>query len=142
MPIYQCYSPAGLLSGPQKSRIAKEITAIHTKQTGAPELFVNVLFHQIADGDCFVAGKTAAHSYLFGLIRHGRDLDTRQQMLRQFSRMWAEVTAQPEAEFLVVLTEADPANAMEAGLVLPEPGQETRWFAENHSRLTALGSAT
>lgn len=142
MPIYQCYSPAGLLSGPQKSRIAKEITAIHTTQTGAPELFVNVLFHRIANGDCFVAGKTAAHSYLFGLIRHGRELDTRQQMLRQFSRMWAAVTGQPEAELLVVLTEADPANAMEAGLVLPEPGQETKWFAENQSRLTALGMAT
>jgi hypothetical protein len=63
-------------------------------------------------------------------------------MLRQFSRMWADVTGQPEAEFLVVLTEADPANTMEAGLVLPEPGQETRWLAENQSRLTALGMAT
>ncbi|RAV02965.1 tautomerase family protein [Mycolicibacter senuensis] len=142
MPIYQCYSPAGLLNGPQKRRIAQEITAIHTEQTGAPELFVNVLFHQIADGDCFVAGKTAAHSYLFGLIRHGRDIDTRQQMLRQLSRMWTAITGQPESEFLVALTEADSANAMEGGLVLPEPGQETRWFAENQTRLSELGMTT
>lgn len=81
--------------------------------TRAPELHVNVLFREIADGDCLVAGQTAAHSYLFGLIRHGRDLDTRRQMLRQFSRMWAAIT-----------------------------GQEARWFAENDSRPTELGMAT
>ncbi|MEB3022015.1 tautomerase family protein [[Mycobacterium] crassicus] len=133
MPVYRCYSPAGLLNRATKSRIAREITAIHTQMTGAPELYVNVLFQEIADGDCFVAGQTAAHSYLFGLIRHGRDLDTRQQMLRQLSRMWTAITGQPESELLVMLTEVDPANAMEAGVVLPEPGHEARWFTEIQS---------
>lgn len=69
MPIYQCYSPAGLLSGPQKRRIAQEITAIHTKQISVPELFVNALFHQIADGDCFVAGKATSPDG-HGAMRH------------------------------------------------------------------------
>jgi hypothetical protein len=30
----------------------------------------------------------------------------------------------PKAEFLVTLTEADPENAMDSGLILPEPGHE------------------
>jgi phenylpyruvate tautomerase PptA (4-oxalocrotonate tautomerase family) len=139
MPVYQCYSPKGLLSQSAKTQIADEITTIHTNATGAPELYVNVLFHEIPQGDCFVARKPAAHSYLFGAIRHGRDLETRQGMLREFSRMWTRVTGQSEAELLIALTEANPANAMEAGLILPEPGREQEWFDENRARLTELG---
>ncbi|OBG29579.1 tautomerase family protein [Mycobacterium sp. 852002-51057_SCH5723018] len=139
MPVYQCYSPPGLLSRSAKARIADEITTIHTNATGAPELFVNVLFQEIAAGDCFVSRKPATNSYLFGAIRSGRDLETRQAMLREFSRMWTRVTGQSEAEFLVALTEVDPVNAMEAGLVLPEPGHEQDWFDENRDRLAELG---
>lgn len=62
MPVYQCYSPPGLLSESAKARIADEITTIHTSATGAPELFVNVLFHEIPVGDCFVGRKQASHS--------------------------------------------------------------------------------
>jgi phenylpyruvate tautomerase PptA (4-oxalocrotonate tautomerase family) len=139
MPVYQCYSPKGLLTTSAKAKLADEITTIHTSATGAPELYVNVLFHEIPEGDCFVARKPSTHSYVFGLIRHGRDLETRQAMLRDFSRMWTRVTGQSEAELLVALSEVDPANAMEAGLILPEPGHEQQWFVENRARLTELG---
>lgn len=139
MPLYQCYSPPGLLTNSAKATIAGEITTIHTNATGAPELFVNVLFHEIPEGDCFVAGKPASNSYLVGAIRHGRDLETRQAMLREFSKMWTRVTGQSEAELLVALNEADPANRMEAGLILPEPGHEQEWFDENRARLAELG---
>ncbi|WP_145013841.1 tautomerase family protein [Mycobacterium marseillense] len=141
MPVYQCYSPPGLLSESAKARIADEITTIHTSATRAPESFVNVLFHEISAGDCFVGRIQASRSYLFGAIRHGRDVETRQTMLRAFSRMWSRATGQSEAEFLVALTEVDPANAMEAGLVLPEPGREQEWFDENRGRLTQIGMA-
>jgi hypothetical protein len=107
--------------------------------TGAPELYVNVLFHELPEGDCFVARKPANYSYILGAIRHGRDVGTRQAMLREFSRMWTRITGQSEAQLLVALSEANPANAMEAGLILPEPGQEQKWFDENRTRLTELG---
>jgi len=136
MPVYRCYSPAGLLSRSAKAAVAEGITTIHTHATGAPRLYVNVLFHEIPDGNCFVAGKPAAYSYVFGLIRHGRDLPTRQAMLAELSRMWARVTGQSEAEILVALTETDPANAMEAGAILREPGDEEQWLAANRTILT------
>lgn len=139
MPVYRCYSPKGLLPNSAKSEIADDITTIHTNATGAPEMYVNVLFHEIAAGDCFVGRKPATHSYIFGLIRHGRDLRTRQGMLRDLSKMWTRVTGQSEAELFVALSEADPANAMEAGLILPEPGHEQEWFDENRAALTSLG---
>ena len=78
MPVYQCYSPKGLLTKPVKAKIAEEITSIHCNATGAPELYVNVLFQDISEHDCFVAGQPATHSYIFGAIRHGRHLEIRQ----------------------------------------------------------------
>jgi phenylpyruvate tautomerase PptA (4-oxalocrotonate tautomerase family) len=36
MPIYQCYSPQGLLTKSAKAEIAEEITSIHCNATGAP----------------------------------------------------------------------------------------------------------
>ena len=47
MPVYQCYSPKGLLTKSAKAKIADEITAIHPNATEAPQLYVNVLFHEI-----------------------------------------------------------------------------------------------
>lgn len=141
MPVYRCFSPAGLLSKSTKTSVAEGITDIHTRTTGAPRLYVNVLFHEIPDGDCFVAGKPAAYSYIFGLIRHGRDLPKRQAMLGELSRTWAQATGQSEAEILVVLTEADPANAMQAGAILPEPGEEEQWLEANRAALVG-GTST
>lgn len=140
MPIYQCYPPRGLLTKAAKAQIAEEIANIHCNATGAPRSFVNVMFIELADGDCFVAGDTpATHSYIIGNIRHGRDVETRQGMLRDLSQMWTRVTGQSEVELLVSLFELDPANAIEGGLILPEPGSEQQWFEHNHDKLTELG---
>ena len=139
MPVYQCYSPKGLLTKSVKAKIAEEITSIHRDATGAPELYVNVLFQDISEDDCFVAGQPATHSYNFGVIRHGRELEIRQGMLRDLSQMWTHLTGQSQAEVLISLNEANPQNVMEAGLILPEPGQEQQWFDQNRDRLTELG---
>jgi phenylpyruvate tautomerase PptA (4-oxalocrotonate tautomerase family) len=139
MPVYRCYGPKGLLTNSVKAKIAEEISSIHCGATGAPELYVNVLFQETSDGDCFVAGQPSTHSYIFGAIRHGRDLEVRQGMLRDLSQMWTRLTGQSEAEVLVALDEVNPQNVMEAGLILPEPGKEQQWFDQNRSKLTELG---
>ena len=115
MPRYKCYSPKGVLTKSGKAKIADEITTIQTNATGAPELYVNIVFHEIQQGDCFVTRKPSTHSYLFGAVRHGRDLETRQAMLREFSRMWTRITGQSEVDLWVSLTEIDPANVMSSG---------------------------
>ena len=53
--------------------------------------------------------------------------------------MWIRVTGQSEAELMVSLTETDPANAMEAGLIIPGLGREEQWFDQNGAKLTQLG---
>src|SRR5271170_2753360 len=137
MPIYQCISPEGLLDESQRGNIAGEITRIHCDATGAPRSFVNVLFQDMPNGRVFTGGRRSTHSILVGDIRAGRDVATRQAMLRDLSQMWTRLTGQPEAELLIALREVKAENAIEAGLILPEPGHEQQWFETNN---TTLGS--
>jgi phenylpyruvate tautomerase PptA (4-oxalocrotonate tautomerase family) len=139
MPIYECYSRKGLLTEAARQQIAKEITTIHCEATGTPPSFVNVMFLEIPAGGSFVAGQPATRSLIAGNIRAGRDLETRQAMLRALSEMWTRLTGQSEADLIIGLTEIPSENAMEAGLIFPQPGHERQWFDENRARLTELG---
>jgi phenylpyruvate tautomerase PptA (4-oxalocrotonate tautomerase family) len=139
MPFYQCISPAGLLDEAARRELAEEITRIHCDATGVPPSFVNVMFTDVPAGRYFVAGKPSAHSVLNGAIRAGRDLETRQRILQELSRMWTRQTGQTEGELLISLWESPAENVMEAGLIFPGLGQEEQWFADNRDRLTELG---
>jgi phenylpyruvate tautomerase PptA (4-oxalocrotonate tautomerase family) len=124
MPIYQCVSPEGLLDESARQKLAEEITRIHCDATAIPRSYVNVMFTDMPAGRYFVAGKPSAHSVLNGAIRVGRDLATRQRVLRELSQMWTRLTGQPEEELLVSLWENPAENAMEGGSIFPEIGQE------------------
>jgi phenylpyruvate tautomerase PptA (4-oxalocrotonate tautomerase family) len=124
MPIYQCISPEGRLDESVREKLAEEITRIHCNATGVPPTFVNVMFTDMPAGRYFVAGKPSGHSVLSGAIRLGRDVETRQRILRELSQMWTRLTGQPEQELLVSLWENPAENAMENGSIFPEIGQE------------------
>jgi phenylpyruvate tautomerase PptA (4-oxalocrotonate tautomerase family) len=124
VPIYQCISPEGLLDQSARGELAEEITRIHCDATGVPRSFVNVMFIDVPNGRYYVAGKPSAHSVLSGAIRAGRDVATRQRILRELSQMWTRLTGQPEDELLISLWENPAENAMEGGLIFPEIGQE------------------
>jgi phenylpyruvate tautomerase PptA (4-oxalocrotonate tautomerase family) len=141
MPVYQCYSPKGLLTKSAKAKIAEEMTSMYCDMTGTPPSWVNVLFHELPDGECFVGGKPAAQSLILGINRHGRDLETRRAMLRQLSQIWTRNSGQSEADLWISVTEIDHTNVMDDGLFIPEPGHEHEWFEENRARLAELGIA-
>jgi phenylpyruvate tautomerase PptA (4-oxalocrotonate tautomerase family) len=126
MPVYQCFSPEGLLDESARANLAEQITRIHCDATGIPPSFVNVMFLDMPNGRYFVAGRPSGHSVLNGAIRAGRDLATRQRILRDLSQMWTRLTGQPEEELLISLWENLAENAMEGGSILPEVGQERR----------------
>jgi phenylpyruvate tautomerase PptA (4-oxalocrotonate tautomerase family) len=139
MPLYQCVSPEGLLDDAARAQLAGEITRIHCAATGVPPSFVNVMFTDVPDGRYFVAGQPSGHSLLNGAIRTGRDLATRQRLLRELSQMWTRLTGQTEGELLISLWENPAENVMEAGLIFPGLGQEEQWFEQNRARLIELG---
>ena len=69
-----------------RSSLAEEITRIHCDATGIPRSYVNVMFTDVPAGRYFVAGKPSGHSVISGAIRLGRDVGTRQRILRELSR--------------------------------------------------------
>jgi hypothetical protein len=44
---------------------------------------------------------------------------------------WTEITGQPAKQPIAGLTEIDSEVQMEYGLILPRPGDEPAWFADN-----------
>jgi phenylpyruvate tautomerase PptA (4-oxalocrotonate tautomerase family) len=139
MPVYQVTTAADLLSDEQRQQIATEVTRIHTSHTGAPELFVNVVFSEVPAGRTFTAGERSQMSFIVGQIREGREIEVRQAMLAELSAMWIEVTGHGDRDLLLAIQENDSRAAMEAGLIFPAPGTEAEWFTENKDKLVALG---
>jgi phenylpyruvate tautomerase PptA (4-oxalocrotonate tautomerase family) len=139
MPLYQVIAHNDLLTDDLRRRIAGEITRIHTTNTGAPAVFVNVLFQDLPTSRLFTAGEPSRTSIIVGNIRAGRELAVRQAMLRDLAAMWTTQTGQSGGELLMAIQEVDPRVSMEAGLIMPAPGEEDAWFEEHGDRLRELG---
>ena len=139
MPVYQVITSTDVLSDVQRQEVVSEITRIHTSHTGAPELFVNVVFFELPAGRIFTAGEPSQMSFIVGQIRDGREIEVRQAMLRELSAMWARITGRGDRDLLLAIQENDARAAMEAGLIFPAAGAEEAWFAENKDKLVALG---
>jgi hypothetical protein len=74
------------------------------------------------------------------IVRAGRTLETRQALLKSLSAAWARLTGQPERNLILKVDEADPATIMEAGVILPRPGEEGAWFEANKQSLVKCTS--
>lgn len=139
MPIYTCDAAPGVLTDEIKSALAQEITRIHVEATQAPPSFVHVIFRELPAGTHFKAGEQdTKFSFIHGNIRSGRTLDVRQRMLREISDSWSRLTGQPAVQLLVDLAQTDASEIMEAGLILPDPGQEMAWFEQHRDQLSEL----
>jgi phenylpyruvate tautomerase PptA (4-oxalocrotonate tautomerase family) len=141
MPIYQCVT-SKTLSPETKAAIAKEITRIHVEFTAAPEPFINVVFSDLPLGSHYLAGAVRKNGTLINaIVRAGRTLETRQALLKSLSAAWSRLTGQPERNLILKVEEADPAVIMEAGLIMPRPGEEAAWMEANKTALGELLAA-
>jgi phenylpyruvate tautomerase PptA (4-oxalocrotonate tautomerase family) len=138
MPFYQCLVPAGSLSADKRSALAEAITEVHCGVTGAPRGFVNVLFAEYDPANYFTAGKPNDCSVIGGSIRAGRDRESRARLLTELSQAWVSITGQDPRKVLIALNEVDPTSIMEAGLIMPAPGEEGEWLERNAEALGEL----
>lgn len=129
MPVYTCVVRPDDLAGEQKAMIAREITRIHCDVTGAPPVFVQVFFREIAPGDGFVGGEPFAKSTIVGLIRAGRSPAAKEKLLFGISEAWCAVTGQAAKNVFVAVVDLPAKNILEDGVLLPEPGEEQEWLA-------------
>ena len=138
MPVYQCLTPISL-SPELKATIAKEFTRIHLEFTGAPEPFVNIVFQDLPSGSHYLGGAVRENGTLINaIVRAGRTLETRQALLKSLSAAWSRLTGQPERKLVIRVDEAEAETIMEAGLIMPRPGEEAAWMAANKAALGEL----
>ena len=130
MPTYFCTSASGRLNVEQKTKIAGEITKIHSEVTGAPSLFAQVIFHEVEPSDWFMGGVPATHEniFIYGHIRAGRAAVDKTRMIKLMAEAVA-LAAQVGSRraVWVYVNELSPRQMIEFGHLLPEPGDEPNW---------------
>jgi phenylpyruvate tautomerase PptA (4-oxalocrotonate tautomerase family) len=128
MPQYHCLTQADRWSEAQKAALAESITAVHCEVTGAPPHFVHVLFREIRRGDWFTSAQPSQFSIINAYIRAGRTDQQKAELMSQISRCWSDVTGQSERELVITVTDVRPEHWMEAGHLMPQPGEEKEWL--------------
>jgi len=85
---YVCTVREGQLSPDQKSRIAAEVTRIHSEVTGAPAFFAQVIFEEVKPGNHFMGGVPLVHDqlydqiFVYGRVRAGRSIQEKLKMIK------------------------------------------------------------
>lgn len=118
MPFYRCLVPKDSLSFEQRQQVARAFTDIHCGLTGAPRNFVHVAFFTNEDSEF------AEPYYIDGGNRAGRPAALKEQLLAQLMRAFRDLTGVPADQLGGRITESPASWTMEAGRVLPEPGEE------------------
>ena len=126
MPTYVCSAARGRLTPFQKAEIGRSITAIHHEETGAPRYLVQVIFHDVAPGNHYVAGRPAPADQMWfrADIRGGRTTSRRASCFDIMQDVGRASGAAEDAVW-IYLCDIPAANIAEYGRVLPPPGRRT-----------------
>lgn len=128
MPFYQVITKENTLEPTEKSALAKGITDIHCRLTGAPRHFVHVVFSYFNPEDAFTAGEQSPFTFVRAAHRAGRNVELKRELLTQVADMWQVVLPSSRREDLMItITETGPGNVMEGGVILPEPKDDERF---------------
>jgi phenylpyruvate tautomerase PptA (4-oxalocrotonate tautomerase family) len=131
MPTYIVSATLGCLSADAKQRIAEDITRIHNQATGAQSFFAQVMFNEVPQGNHFVGGKPLRTEQIFvhGHIRAGRSTERKRELLEGIVDAISTTTSVAKRYIWAYLSELPPAQMIEYGHVLPEPGSEQSWLS-------------
>ena len=130
MPYYRCLIPRGALDKDQRSRIAAAFTDIHCGISTAPRSFVHVAFMEV-NGSGSIADSHGSRTleydtpyFIAGGNRAGRPQKIREQILDELMDRLSEIASVPRADVSGHISEQPASWTMEAGQLLPEPGEE------------------
>ena len=105
------------------------ISSIHSEEGKAPAYLVQVIFNEVAPENHFINGRTVSSDevWINGVIRAGRTDEQKTAMAERMVKECASACGVDKSYIWVYIS--DLAKAAEFGSVLPEPGEETKWFA-------------
>ena len=130
MPTYTITNSNFTLNSKQKTDIAKGITKIHSRVTGANTYFAQVIFNKTKDNNHFMGGKRVKEQQIFlhGQIRAGRSSKIKKELILELRDILIKKSKLDETQVWVYIADLKPSQMIEYGAILPESGQETKWF--------------
>src|SRR5580692_10335310 len=118
MPLYTAITEEGFVSDEKKTKIAKEITRIHSTVMKVPSNFVRVVFLSYPKGSGFTAGRTAPTAALNCVLRSGHSDEEKSDTLKQLWAMFQDLTGISTEQLAISLQEIPSSNAMEMGQIM------------------------
>lgn len=120
MPLYTIATQASVLSNDAKTDLAKKLTTLHCEMSGVPENWVHIVFQDYPAGSGFSAGKPAAAVALTLLIRTGRSVEYKRELLTRIWKLLQSAAGAPDDQIVVGIQEVSPSQAMEMGQIMPD----------------------
>ena len=137
MPFYRCIIPKDSLDYEERHKIAKAFTDVHCGISAAPRSFVQVQFVETTEkANIFDSHGHGALEYntpyfIAGGNRAGRPPEVKQQILEGLMEKFCEISKAAPEEVSGHISEAPASWSMEAGKILPEPGEEpAEWYQD------------
>jgi phenylpyruvate tautomerase PptA (4-oxalocrotonate tautomerase family) len=124
MPLYTAITEQGFVSNETKTRIAEEITRIHSTVMKVPKNFVRVVFLSYPEGSGYAAGRQAPIAALNCVLRSGHTVEDKTDLLKQLWAMFQELTGIATDQLAISLQEIPSTNAMEMGQIMPAVSHE------------------
>ncbi len=130
MPTYTVKYSNFNLSQKQKNSLANDISNTHRKFTGANTFFAQVIFQKNDKNSHFMGGKIIKNKEIFlnGQIRSGRTSKVKKLLILGLRKILIKNTNLKKDNVWVYLEDLLPSQMIEYGEVLPNSGQEKKWF--------------
>ena len=124
MPLYTLMTQDGVLNSEAKTRLAVELTELHSSYSGVPKNWVHVVFQEYPAGHGFTAGEAAATAALTLLIRTGRAPEYKRELIQRLWTLLQTATGAPDDQIVIGIQELPPSQAMEMGKIMPDVTNE------------------
>ena len=137
MPTYFVNLSNIKLSNFIKEKLAKKITRIHNKTTGANKYFAQVIFNNSKKGDHYMGGKLVSKPefFIYGHIRSGRSAKVINKLITGLREIVLKNTRLKKDNIWIYILDLKPSQMIEYGEILPKSGAEKKWFKNLPTKL-------
>ena len=125
MPLYRVFTRSNELDQQTKQSVARSITDTHCGLTGAPKEFVHVFYIESGEVE-------EGYIEVLGAIRAGRTEEIVDGIILKIQNAIRTTVDISHEKIKVQLMGVQAKWVMEAGAIMPEPGEEAEWFEKHH----------
>ena len=137
MPFYRCLIPKDSLSYDQREQIAVAFTDVHCANSTAPRSFVQVASletdrtGEVRDSHGHGMMRYSTPYFIAGGNRAGRPPEVKGRILEGLIDRFSAIADVSRDRVSAQISEAPASWTMEAGRILPEPGEEFEWVEQS-----------